>query len=243
MNSIDFGSVGILQIGNARYGFRPMEVYSEFGHAPIMKGEFLPDVFETSNRMIKTKTHFSVDLATPSIKDVIFNDPATIVIWSDGSKTVVKCQSGDTYSKETGFALCIAKKFLGNKGNFNEVFKKWIPEEVEEVREDAETDCVEILSYDGVKIGDKVKIVDNGQQYSTYEEWVEKNVASAEDRAKWYQGRDNHRCIRDHDIGVVKVIAPHERESDGMLALIERNNICYIVNFRGFKKVRVVYEV
>lgn len=64
----------------------------------------------------------------PKIKNVIFNDPATIVLWEDGSKTVVKCQDGDVYSKETGLAVAIAKKALGNKGNFNEVFKKWIPE-------------------------------------------------------------------------------------------------------------------
>lgn len=65
------------------------------------------------------------------IKNVIFNYPATIVLWEDGTKTVVKCQEGDEYSKETGLALCIAKKALGNQGNFNEVFKKWIPEENE----------------------------------------------------------------------------------------------------------------
>lgn len=63
------------------------------------------------------------------IKDVIFNDPATIVFWEDGTKTVVKCQDGDVYSKELGLAMCISKKALGNKGNFNEVFKKWIPDE------------------------------------------------------------------------------------------------------------------
>ena len=61
-----------------------------------------------------------------NIKQVIFNNPATIVIWDDGSKTVVKCQQGDTYSEELGLAMCIAKKYLGNKGNFNEVFKTWI---------------------------------------------------------------------------------------------------------------------
>ena len=70
------------------------------------------------------------DLAPATIKKVHFNDPATVVLWSDGTKTVVKCQPGDVYSKETGLALCIAKKFLGNKGNFNDVFKQWIPEEV-----------------------------------------------------------------------------------------------------------------
>lgn len=61
------------------------------------------------------------------IDRVIFNAPATIVLWADGTKTVVKCQEGDVYSKETGLALCIAKKALGNKGNFNDVFKEWIP--------------------------------------------------------------------------------------------------------------------
>lgn len=65
------------------------------------------------------------------IKEVIFNNPATIVIWNDGSKTVVKCQEGDTYSKELGLAMCMSKKFLGNKGNFNEVFKKYIKESEE----------------------------------------------------------------------------------------------------------------
>ena len=65
------------------------------------------------------------------IKKVIFNDPATIVMWDDGTKTVVKCQPGDTYDAEKGLAMCIAKKYLGNKGNFNEVFKKWVPYEKE----------------------------------------------------------------------------------------------------------------
>lgn len=62
------------------------------------------------------------------IDRVIFNAPATIVFWADGTKTVVKCQDGDTYSKETGLAVAIAKKVFGNKGNFNEVFKQFIPE-------------------------------------------------------------------------------------------------------------------
>jgi hypothetical protein len=60
------------------------------------------------------------------ITKVIFNAPATIVIWSDGSKTVVKCQPGDEYNKELGLAMCIAKKHLGNKSNFNNIFKKYI---------------------------------------------------------------------------------------------------------------------
>lgn len=60
------------------------------------------------------------------IKRVIFNGPATIVFWNDGTKTIVKCQEGDSFDKEKGIALCIAKKVLGNQSNFNNVIKTWI---------------------------------------------------------------------------------------------------------------------
>ena len=36
---------------------------------------------------------------TINIKNVIFNDPATIVFWSDGSKTVVKVQDGCVFKE------------------------------------------------------------------------------------------------------------------------------------------------
>ena len=71
-------------------------------------------------------------VSVPSIKKVIFNYPATIVLWSDGSKTVVKCQDGDVYDPEKGLAMAISKKALGNKGNYCNEFKKWLPEDEEE---------------------------------------------------------------------------------------------------------------
>lgn len=52
------------------------------------------------------------------IKKVIFNNPATIVYWKDGSKTVVKCQDGDVFDKEKGLAMAISKRALGDKGNY-----------------------------------------------------------------------------------------------------------------------------
>lgn len=72
-------------------------------------------------------THWTGHL--PTIKDVIYNGPATIVFWVDGSKTVVKCQEDDDYDPEKGLAMAIAKKALGNKGNYCNIFKKWLPEE------------------------------------------------------------------------------------------------------------------
>ena len=61
------------------------------------------------------------------IKKVIYNDPATIVLWEDGTKTVVKACEDDEYDPEKGLAMAISKKALGNKGNYYETFKKALP--------------------------------------------------------------------------------------------------------------------
>lgn len=65
----------------------------------------------------------------PEIKNVIFNDPATIVFWEDGTKTVVKCQDGDEFDPEKGLAMAITKKAYGNKGSYCNKLKKWLPKE------------------------------------------------------------------------------------------------------------------
>ena len=52
---------------------------------------------------------------------VIFNDPATIVFWKDGTKTVVKCMEGDTYNPEVGLAMCVCKKVFDKK--YHKFFK------------------------------------------------------------------------------------------------------------------------
>lgn len=64
------------------------------------------------------------------ITNVIFNDPATIVFWNDGTKTVVKAEN-EPFDPEKGLAMAIAKKALGNKGNYYNEFKKWLPDEEE----------------------------------------------------------------------------------------------------------------
>lgn len=61
------------------------------------------------------------------IEKVIYNDPATIVFWKDGTKTVVKACEDDEYDPEKGLAMAISKKALGNKGNYYETFKKALP--------------------------------------------------------------------------------------------------------------------
>ena len=48
-----------------------------------------------------------------AIKHVIFDGPATIVFWDDGTKTVVKCTDDDSYSYDVGIAMATLKKIFG----------------------------------------------------------------------------------------------------------------------------------
>lgn len=61
---------------------------------------------------------------------VIFHDPATIVLWGDGTKTVVKCSEGDTYDPEKGYMLCYLKKLMGKN------YYKYISKTVKKYKED-----------------------------------------------------------------------------------------------------------
>lgn len=63
-------------------------------------------------------------MCSVSIRKVIFNDPATVVLWSDWTKTVVKCGPEDTFDMEKGLAMAIVKKMAGNDNRFHKVFKQ-----------------------------------------------------------------------------------------------------------------------
>ena len=87
------------------------------------------EVPRNTYRNILNSTYGIGSLRIPEIKNVIFNDPATIVFWEDETKTVVKCQDGDEFDPEKGLAMAIAKKAYGNKGSYCNKMKKWLPKE------------------------------------------------------------------------------------------------------------------
>lgn len=60
-----------------------------------------------------------------TIEKVIFNPPATIVYWTDGTKTIVKTQNDELFDPEKGLAMAVMKKSFGNKGSYYNEVKKW----------------------------------------------------------------------------------------------------------------------
>lgn len=71
----------------------------------------------------------NLGIGSAEIDNVVFNPPATIIFWSDGTKTVVKTQNGEHFDKEKGLAMAICKKISGNCGAYYDVFKEWCRDE------------------------------------------------------------------------------------------------------------------
>ena len=62
-------------------------------------------------------------------KEIIFQDEKTTIInWTDGTKTIVKCSDDDVFSPETGIALCYMKKFFTDNDSerFHRILKSLI---------------------------------------------------------------------------------------------------------------------
>ena len=84
-----------------------------------------------------------------AIKKVIFNDPATIILWLDGTKTVVKVID-EKFDPEKGLAMAIAKKALGNVGHYYETFKKWLPDKEDEIALDPDDSLYPQIALKGI---------------------------------------------------------------------------------------------
>ena len=65
----------------------------------------------------------------PPIEDlqprkIIFRPPATVVIWADGMKTVVKCKEGTEFNPYYGFTCALAKKIYQSNEKIKRMIKK-----------------------------------------------------------------------------------------------------------------------
>lgn len=108
-------SVGSITVPTGtRFGYVPFKDYKSPLAYPTTDGER-----PVSNALVESYRNL---LFPYRIEKVIFHDPATIVIWADKTKTVVK-RHNEPYDREKGLAMCIAKKVLGEK--FHSTFREW----------------------------------------------------------------------------------------------------------------------
>lgn len=74
-------------------------------------GFIYPSVYSGYNIGRSTKDATMNFRIMPSISRIIINDPAVVVFWNDGTKTVGKCMNKDIFDPEIGLAMAISRKF------------------------------------------------------------------------------------------------------------------------------------
>lgn len=109
-------------------------------YAVINGKKYYPTNVRTYPRLRDANTEYMVDMTIDTdknfvpdgapfdfigIKDVIFNNPVTIVLWNDGTKTIVKCK-GEKFDAEKAIAMAFMKRAMGNKGSYYNIIRKWM---------------------------------------------------------------------------------------------------------------------
>lgn len=118
------------------FGCAPQHVYYDYLNTDTAATQTLADLFRSGQNILKGESTMKNTNKKPipsnPIKQVIFNGPATIVYWKDGSKTVVKCQEGAVNDPEKGFAMAVARHYFCNilgMSRYDGIFKKYLPRE------------------------------------------------------------------------------------------------------------------
>lgn len=111
-------------------------------------GEWLQRVSKI-NENTGENTMKNVTFNGKDIKRVIFSGDATVVLFSDGTKSVTKRLESDADDKEKAIAMALVKSVYG-KNYYQDLFERFIPtEKVVEVKE---------VEKRPIKIGDRVRI-------------------------------------------------------------------------------------
>ncbi len=100
-------------------------------YAKPVTGDIIRERINSIANKIRCGLEFGItksNIGVPMIDRIIFNNPSTVVFWTDGTKTVVTAMDGDEFSKEYGLAMAIAKKYFScyDSKHPRAVFKKSI---------------------------------------------------------------------------------------------------------------------
>lgn len=154
---------------------------------------------ETYKQILNARYGIGTERILPDIADVIFSGPATIIKWTDGTKTVVKCSKVENFDPEKGLAMAIAKKVLGNKGNYYETIKKWM--------------------HPGITVLKTIKVKSNGVE-------TEINKVSFDDIVKIIEARKPEGNFYCYCKGEKKYLAFYNEENDAWTRYFKDKKSC-----------------
>lgn len=59
-----------------------------------------------------------------NVKSVIFSGDKTIILWDDGTKTIVTCGEGDSFDPYAGFCAAVTKKVFSTTSCVKRIIKQ-----------------------------------------------------------------------------------------------------------------------
>ena len=104
------------------FWFKPKNLEAVETSIPI--GYALADVMATAYLQEAMMHNPRNTLPFPDVKRVIYSGPKTIVLWGDGTKTIVSCGEGETYDPYTGFCAAVVKKLFGSTTRAKKILAK-----------------------------------------------------------------------------------------------------------------------
>lgn len=105
------------------------------------------------------------------VKRVIYSNPATIVLWQDGTKSVVKCMDGQPYDEYSGFCSAVVKKVFGSTSKAKKIAglkEKPVKVKIEEPVVDDVSQyggSISCTNIEGLSCGDYDQSVTDGQSH------------------------------------------------------------------------------
>lgn len=93
---------------------------------PLHPLDFAALPTDTADSLKRISRRTFNQLPFPDIKRVIYSGPKTIILWTDGTKTIVSCGEGESYDHYTGFCAAVTKKLFGSTSHAKKVLGRVI---------------------------------------------------------------------------------------------------------------------
>lgn len=101
----------------------PSEMFKALGD--LFSDSFLKGLNEGAKNVGYEAKRLAIAQDFFAIKRVIFSKPKTIVLWKDGTKTIVSCSLHDIYDKRVALMYAMMQKLFGNSTRMRKFFDQY----------------------------------------------------------------------------------------------------------------------
>ena len=192
---------------------------------------------------IRDFSNYSIDYSTLKVKKDIMTKSdlknGMVVELASGSRALVingLLLFEDSYQGLSAYKDDLTTKIFNNEFQINKVFKSKLYNLCDVLTDDLSL-IWEREEKEEIKVGDKVKVINNGYCFDEYYDWVKENINNRELKLKFDYGN----VLSNGTICEVLHINKHNGSynTDDTLAYVQdmENKRCYLINIEGLEKI------